>query len=99
MTEPVKFGRQAAERPAFQINELTFAGLPLSLTEEKQLAQTGESATDQDAVDAVLGVLAELLNKRVQGKASVTSDWLMDNLASSDLEGIVEYLRNGPTPV
>ena len=95
MSEPMKFGRQAAERAAFQINELTFSGLPLSLAEEKQLAQAGASGSDDDAVDAVLGILADLLSKRIEGKRAVTQEWLMENLASSDLEGIVDYLRSG----
>lgn len=94
MSETVKFGRQAVQRPPFQINELTFASTPLSLAEEQQLAATGESG--DEVLDALLDVLAHILNQRVSEKgATVNADWLKENLAPDDLEGIVEFLRSG----
>lgn len=96
MTTPMKFGRQATLRPPFQINERTFASTPLSLLEEKALAAAGaDSAVAEVAlIEAMLGVLAELLSARTDDLADpVTTAWLMENLTPSDLEGIVQYLR------
>ncbi|WP_291431951.1 hypothetical protein [Deinococcus sp.] len=95
MTEPMQFGRQAVKRPPFEISGVRFSSLPLSLAEEKRLAGAGAGAdatSDDAAMDALLGVLAELLNARTQGE-SVGADWLMENLTAGDLEGIVSYLR------
>ena len=93
MTEPMQFGRQAVKRPPFEISGVRFSSLPLSLAEEKRLAGAGADATSDDAaMDALLGILAELLNARTQGE-SVGADWLMENLTAGDLEGIVSYLR------
>lgn len=93
MTEPMQFGRQAVKRPPFEISGVRFSSLPLSLAEEKRLAGAGADATTDDAaMDALLGILAELLNARTQGE-SVGADWLMENLTAGDLEGIVSYLR------
>ncbi|GAA5437116.1 MULTISPECIES: hypothetical protein [Deinococcus] len=93
MTEPMQFGRQAVKRPPFEISGISFSSLPLSLAEEKRLAGAGADATTDDAaMDALLGILAELLNARTQGE-SVGADWLMENLTAGDLEGIVSYLR------
>ena len=93
MTEPMQFGRQAVKRPPFEISGIRFSSLPLSLAEEKRLAGAGADATTDDAaMDALLGILAELLNARTQGE-SVGADWLMENLTAGDLEGIVSYLR------
>ena len=93
MTQPVKFGRQVVQRPPFQINDLTFSSLPLSLAEEKRLAEVGEG--EDEVMEALLEVLAEILNARAEGEGTVNSVWLMENLAPNDLEGIVEYLRTG----
>lgn len=93
MTESMQFGRQAVKRPPFEISGIRFSSLPLSLAEEKRLAGAGADATSDDAaMDALLGILAELLNARTQGE-SVGADWLMENLTAGDLEGIVSYLR------
>lgn len=97
MTEPMQFGRQAVKRPPFEISGIRFSSLPLSLAEEKRLAGAGADATTDDAaMDALLGILAELLNARMQGE-SVGADWLMENLTAGDLEGIVSYLRGEAT--
>ncbi|MBZ9753039.1 hypothetical protein K7W42_19560 [Deinococcus sp. HMF7604] len=89
----IQFGRQAVQRPPFDINGLTFSSVPLSLAEERQLASAGQDAETDDAVmDALLNVLTELLNTRAQGEM-VTTDWLMENLTPADLEGIVAHLR------
>lgn len=97
MSKPIKFGRQAAQRPAFEINDLSFASTPLSLAEEQQLSQAGNTDDDDASViGALVGVLADLLNARKgAGQQSVDAEWLMDNLAPSDLEGIIEHLRSG----
>jgi len=97
MTEPIQFGRQAVKRPPFEISGIRFSSLPLSLAEEKRLAGAGADATTDDAaMDALLGILSELLNARTQGE-SVGADWLMENLTAGDLEGIVSYLRGEAT--
>lgn len=95
MTTPMKFGRQSAVRPPFEINDLRFASTPLSLNEEQKLAEAGGESEDHTAViTALVAVLAELLNARKEGnQKDIDTDWLMDNLAPNDLEGIVEHLR------
>ena len=96
MTTPMKFGRQATVRPPFQINDRTFASTPLSLAEEKALATAGAdpAIVETELIEAMVGVLSGLLNARAEVRVEpVTTEWLMDNLTPSDLEGIVEYLR------
>lgn len=93
---PVKFGRQTVQRPPFSINELEFASTPLSLAEERRLAAAGTSEDEAQLMDALLAVLTDILNARSDDD-EVDAAWLMDNLTSSDLEGIVDYLRSGST--
>ncbi|PTA68368.1 hypothetical protein [Deinococcus arcticus] len=90
----VKFGRHLHEKPPFEINDLTFSGLPLSLAEERRLATSGEGETEADLMNAVLDALAEVLNARAQGR-HVDAGWLTENLAPADVEGILDYLRTG----
>ncbi|MBZ9714861.1 hypothetical protein [Deinococcus multiflagellatus] len=97
MTQTIKFGRQATQRPPFEINGLSFSSLPLSLAEERDLASAGQDAESDDAVmDALLEKLADLLNTRAQGQP-VTVAWLMEHLTPGDLEGIVAHLRGEDT--
>lgn len=91
---PVKFGRQTLQRPPFSINELEFASTPLSLAEERRLAAAGSPEDEVQLMDALLATLADILNAR-SDDAEVDPAWLMDNLTSTDLEGIVEHLRSG----
>lgn len=93
MTAPVRFGRQTTQRPPFQINDLSFSSLPLSLAEEKLLA--GAGAGETEVMDALVGALATILTARAEEGATVDGAWLMENLTPGDLEGIVEYLRTG----
>lgn len=91
----VKFGRQLNERAPFEVNDLVFSGLPLSLSEERLLAGAGEGGSELELMDAVLEVLAQVLNARAQA-ARVDAGWLLENLAPSDVEGILDYLRATP---
>ena len=93
-TTPVKFGRQTVQRLPFSINELEFASTPLSLAEERRLAAAGTPEDEAQLMDALLAVLADILNGRSDDDV-VNPTWLMDNLTSTDLEGIVEHLRSG----
>ena len=96
MANPMKFGRKVKKHPSFFINELEFSSLPLSLAEEKLLAQTGQNPEEDEVafMDGMLGSLAVILNaRRVDDKQEVDSEWLLENLSPRDLEGIVEHLR------
>lgn len=98
MTKPVQFGRHTRKHPSFFINELEFSAVPLSLAEEKLLAQAGQETqegTDETAMmDTMLRSLAVILNARgTTGQQEVDTEWLLENLSPRDLEGIVEYLR------
>lgn len=88
----MKFGRRNQEKPAFEINGLMFSGLPLSLAEERGLAEVGEEGSESDMLDSVMDTLSHLLNARAQDK-QVDVAWLTENLAPADVEGIISYLR------
>ncbi|PIG98870.1 hypothetical protein [Deinococcus sp. UR1] len=91
----VKFGRQLNERAPFEVNGLVFSGLPLSLSEERVLAGAGDGGSEVELMDAVLEVLSQVLNVRAHGER-VDTAWLLENLAPSDVEGILDYLRATP---
>lgn len=90
----LKFGRQAVRRSPFTINDLEFSSLPLSLAEERQLADAG-AAGDDAMIDALVEALSNILNTRAADDGSVDTAWLMENLTPNDLEGIVDHLRVG----
>lgn len=96
MNKTIKFGRQIAQQPPFFINDISFSSLPLSLAEEKSLALAGlATAEDETALmDGLLSVLVDILNARQESKGEpIDVEWLLNNLAAKDLEGIVEHLR------
>ncbi|GAA5514349.1 hypothetical protein Dcar01_03104 [Deinococcus carri] len=97
MTPTVKFGQQVSQRPDFEINDLRFASVPLSLAEERRLAEAGSAQDEEDLIGGLLETLAAILNPRARGE-EVDADWLLQNLTPGDLEGIVEYLRGEAEP-
>lgn len=104
-TPPARFGTKAHHRPPFHVNDTEFASDPLTLAEEMRLADTpiealnaqdGASVQEtQAAITALAGAVAELLQARSQTKGlTVDAQWVLENMTTSDLEGVVEYLRS-----